>query len=218
MINKTISILLFLVISNTITAQEITTRNTSPISYEALVGTKQQFFQIIAKKAFLENGQSGFFNVTSFVENEPKDVNKNEFINFTSFYQNLHKGFGLNTGASYSSLEGLMPNVGLHYMYNSKRLSMLIMPTYTYENARRLSLMFISEHTTKLSEKISLYSRVQAYYSYNVSPETHFRSFAYGRLGLSFSRYTIGVGQNNDWYGAKKESKKHIGVFFKLTI
>lgn len=218
MINKTISIVMLLYFSNTIIAQEIPTSNPSPISYEVLVGTKQQFFQIIAKKPFIENGNSGFFSATSFIENSPKDVSKNEFISFTSFYHNIHKGFGLNTGASYSSLEGLMPNVGLHYMHNSKRLSLLVMPTYTYDNAQRLSLMLISEHKTKLSEKLNLYSRIQAFYSYDLNPQSHFRSFAYARLGLSFSRYTIGIGQNNDWYGPKKNIKKNVGLFVKFTI
>lgn len=195
-------------------------RNTDPsrVSYETLIDAKKQFYQVIIKKPFAEKSTSGFFNATSYVENSPKDLSKNEFITFTSFYQNIHKGFGINAGATYSSAEGFMPNIGLNYMYSGKRLSLLLLPAYTYDYAKRLSFMAISEHKTRLSEKWSIYSKVQAYYAYNIQPESHFRSFIYTRIGLTYTRYTLGIGQNNDWYGSKKENRKYAGLFFRIAI
>ncbi|KMQ63234.1 hypothetical protein ACM46_14140 [Chryseobacterium angstadtii] len=78
--------------------------------------------------------------------------------------------------------------------------------------------LVLMEYKPKISEKWSIYSRVQGLYSETLQDGMHARSYLMLRMGLTYKTITFGAGANFDRYGPFKESKENYGVFAATTL
>lgn len=188
------------------------------VSAEELVGHKRQYLQLLVNKVFIEETKTGLFSISSYAADYKENLNNNEFQNTTLIYHQLYKGFSINSGVSFTSIEGLRNFIGLQYMYQNKKLSFIYLPAYYFTNGRKFSNLALIEYTPSLNKNWSLYSRLQIHYNHNLKTGNHFRSYAYSRIGLTYKYLSFGIADNYDCYGADKTTKNNYGVFLKLSM
>jgi hypothetical protein len=185
---------------------------------EELVGNKRQFLQLLVNKVFVEKEKIGLLSITSYAADYKDNLSNNEFQNTTLIYHQLFKGISINSGVSFTSIEGLKNFVGLQYMYQSKSFSLIYLPSYYFTNSHKISNTALLEYKPAISKNWSLYTRLQVHYNHNLETGNHFRSYVYSRLGLTYKYFSFGLGHNFDRYGADKNSKNNYGVFLKLSL
>tara|TARA_R110002049_G_scaffold52783_4_gene147338 strand:+ start:3734 stop:4399 length:666 start_codon:yes stop_codon:yes gene_type:complete len=188
------------------------------ISVEEMLGDKRQFLQLIVNKAFVEKKTIGLLSITSYAADYKDNFSNNEFQNTTLVYHQLGNGIGINTGASFTSVEGLKNFVGLQYKYQSKTLSATYMTSYYFINSHKISNFALVEYRPAINENWSVYSRLQLHYNHDLESGNHFRSYAYSRLGLTYNYFSFGLAYNFDRYRADKNIKNNYGLFLKLTL
>ncbi|PKL78005.1 MAG: hypothetical protein CVV25_13010 [Ignavibacteriae bacterium HGW-Ignavibacteriae-4] len=188
------------------------------VSLEEMIGDKRQFLQLIVNKVFEEKRKIGLLSLTSYASDYNYNLGNNEFQNTSLIYHHFFKGISINSGASFTSVEGLKNFVGLHYIYQSKTLSLIYIPSYYFINSHKVSNFALIEYKPSINENWSVYSRLQLHYNHDLENDNHFRSYAYSRLGLTYKFFSFGLAHNLDRYGEDKLTKNNIGVFLKLTI
>ncbi len=200
-------------------AQESRTKfNPGTISVEEMVGDKRQFLQLMVNKVFVENKKIGLLSISSYAAGNKANQVDNEFQNTTLIYHHLFKGISINSGAGFTSIEGLKNFVGLQYMYQSKTLSLIYMPSYYFINNHKISNFALIEYMPALNKNWSVYSRLQLHYNHDLENKSHFRSYAYSRLGFTYKYFSFGIAHNFDRYDADKNTKNNYGVFLKITM
>jgi hypothetical protein len=65
---------------------------------------------------------------------------------------------------------------------------------------------------------VRLYTRLQGLLVQDIELGAHARSAINVRAGLTFGKYTVGLGSNFDAYGPEKFEKSHHGLFFQLRL
>jgi hypothetical protein len=192
-------------------------RSSPPFPIEILVGKQRMYYQLLMNRKISNNGKIGLINISSYSSDLNIDISKNEFLTSSAIYYNLFKGLGLNIGASFNSIEGLNPYLGVQYFYSDKRITLLLMPSYSFYQSKLATLLML-EYRIPLGKGWSFYSRFQGFMA--IKPETsdHMRSYAYGRLGASYQQYTCGLGINSDWYSINKLSKNYLGLFIRIAL
>ncbi|HNP99769.1 MAG TPA: hypothetical protein PKK99_11985, partial [Bacteroidia bacterium] len=129
-----LSVLIAAVFStNSSTAQDsLKTFKPQTVSVEELVGNKRQFLQLTVNKILDEKKNIGLFSISSYAADYKKYSVENEYQNSTLVYHHIFGGISINSGASFTSVEGLKNFVGLQYLHQSKSLTVLLMPTYSF--------------------------------------------------------------------------------------
>lgn len=218
--NHLLSILIAAVFSSqNVQAQDSTAIfNPKTVSVEEMIGDKRQFLQLLVNKEFTTKKKIGLLSITSYAADYKDNLSNNEFQNTTLIYHHLFKGISIKSGVSFTSIEGLKNFVGLQYMYQSKTLSLIYMPSYYFINSHKIANFALIEYKPAINENWSVYSRLQLHYNHDLESESHFRSYAYSRLGLTYKYFSFGLAHNFDRYGANKNTKNNYGVFLKLTL
>jgi len=188
------------------------------ISLEEMIGDKRQFLQLLVNKFFAENKRVGLLSITSYAADYKYDLSNNEFQNTNLIHHHLFKGISINSGASFTSVDGMKNFVGLHYLYQSKTLSLLYLPSYYFINSHKISNTALIEFRPEMNKNWSLYTRLQLHYSHNLENGNHFRSYVYSRFGLTYKYLSFGIAHNFDRYGAAKNTKNNYGIFLKLSL
>lgn len=188
------------------------------VSAEEMIGDKRQFFQLLVNKVFVEKKKIGMLSISSYAAEYKDNIGNNEFQNTTLIYHHLFKGISINSGAGFTSVEGLKNFVGLQYMYQSKKLSLIYMPNYYFINSHKISNFALIEYKPAINKNWSVYSRLQLHYNHDLENGNHFRSYAYSRLGLTYKYFSFGLAHNFDRYGADKNNKTNYGIFLKLDL
>lgn len=188
------------------------------VAVEEMVGDKRQFLQLLVNKVFVEKKKIGLLSISSYAADYKDNLSNNEFQNITLIYHHLFKGISINSGVSFTSLEGLKNFVGLQYIYQSKSFSLLYLPSYYFMNSHKISNTALIEYKPPISKNWSLYTRLQVHYNHNLETGNHFRSYVYSRLGLTYKYLSFGLGHNFDRYGANATIKNNYGVFLKLSL
>jgi hypothetical protein len=216
--------LLSLIIATAFSTQKLhaqdSTANYKPktVSVEEMIGDKRQFFQLLVNKVFVEKKKIGLLSISSYAADYRGNVGNNEFQNTTLIYHHLFKGISINSGVSFTSVEGLKNFIGLQYIYQSKTLSLIYMPNYYFINSHKISNFALIEYKPAINENWSVYSRLQLHYNYDLENESHFRSYAYSRLGFTYKYFSFGIAHNFDRYDANKNARNNYGVFLRLTL
>ena len=216
-----VSVFLIVILSSYSKAQDSIVKiikQKSPIPAEILVGNNRLYYQMIINRNISENNKLGFLNISSYTADNKNDITKNEYFSSTIIYYNIYKGISVNTGGTFNSSEGIKPYLGLQYMYSNKTISLLYFPSYYFIGYHKITNLAMIEFKPKLNKKLSIYSRLQMTYSQNIEKNLHVRSYLYGRLGLTYNKFTLGAGLNFDWYGEKKSLKENYGAFFKVNL
>ena len=111
-----------------------------------------------------------------------------------------------------------MPQVGLQYFKANRTWLFLLNPSINFQPSRSLSTIGIMEFKPAISKTITFYSRAQVLYIQNLSESIHARSALMFRSGLTFSKFTIGLGTNLDYYGPMKMEKDNVGLFARINL
>jgi hypothetical protein len=212
---KIIVINCFLFFSVRLPAQDTLSRRMDiiPVQIEALAGNERLALQTVVIKPFTVNSK---FSILSFVETvnsyDNKEAQNFDLDNITQVNYDLYRGFGPSLGLTTNNLQVFAPNAGLNYILLRPILMFLVNPTVALTTGHDLSCIAILEYRPPIKKKLSLYTRLQAYYSYNLDNHYHERSFLTARLGLSYDRFTYGIGANIDRYGPTIIQKKNYGI------
>jgi hypothetical protein len=217
---RALLLFLFSVVGNCVMAQDSlnTIKPKFSVPVEVLTGNNRLYFQLLIKKDFALNNKLGFFNLSSFAADYQNDISKNDALTSSALYYHIYKGFSINSGVAFSSSSGLKPFIGLQYIYAKPTFLLIYLPSFFYTNDNKVSNLAIVEYRPKIKGKWLAYSRIQGNFTFNTDENNHSRSYVYGRLGLTYSNFTFGVGSNLDWYGSMKKFRENYGIFFKINL
>jgi hypothetical protein len=209
-----IALLFVLMISNSfsMSAQE------RPTPVELIIGNSRFGLQVIINKYLPNSKKFSFFSVTNFVSTYDNDLSKLDFISNSQVSFEIYKGFGVTTGLSVNKVVGLIPTVGLQYIYGSPQLLIVLTPSYYISKNNNISALGLIEYKPKITKKLHLYSRLQGMYNQNMTSNFHERSYLQLRLGLSISNYQFGLASNFDYYGKVMNFEDNYGVFLKVNL
>lgn len=74
------------------------------------------------------------------------------------------------------------------------------------------------EFKPRIDDNLSLYTRLQIFYDYNLGEDHHDRSYIDIRIGPEFGSFAFGAGANWDWYGPLKIFKENYGLFVRYSF
>lgn len=186
------------------------------IAAEELIGNKRLYFQLMVNKRFGEKKKTGLLSLSAYAADYENHPVNGEFQHTTLLFHHLYKGISVHSGTSYTVVEGLTNFVGFQYMIQRPNFSFLYLPDYYLKN--KLANTAIIEYRPALTKKWALYTRIQIHYTQNLNTGTHFRSYAYSRLGLTYTCFSFGLAHNFDRYGTNVLTKNNYGIFLKLTL
>lgn len=188
------------------------------VSVEEMIGGKRQFLQLLVNKVLPEKKRIGMLSLTAYATDYRGITVNTEFQNTTLIYHHLFKGISINSGSNFTSVEGLTNFVGLQYIYQDKKWLVIYIPSYYFINSHKVSNLALLEYTPEINKNWSVYSRVQVLYNHDLESGTHFRSYVYSRLGLTYRYFSFGLAHNIDRYASNKGAKNNYGVFLKFSL
>ena len=188
-----------------------------PIPFEINFGHNKYAAQLILNRQLPGTKKFYFFSVNYVEIDYENNSNSLEFVSASQIAFDLHKGFGVTTGLS-ANRGGMAPSLGLRYIYAHPEFVVGLFPAFVFTKDKNISLFGLVEYRPKLTEKLSLYSRVQGLYSHNLSLQDHERSYMQFRLGIGIKRYDFGLSANLDYYNPMKAFADNYGVFLKVNL
>lgn len=188
------------------------------VAVEELLGDQRQFLQLTVNKVFGEQKRLGLLSVTAYAADYDDRLEQNEFLNTTLLYHRVSKWLAINSGVAFTSVDGMKNFAGLQLMCQSKVFSLLYLPSYFFLHSHRLANTAMLTYTPEINKNWSVYTHLQLHYNHDFKTGHHFRSYAYGRLGLTRNYFSFGLGYNFDQYGASKKTMNNVGVFLKLSM
>lgn len=188
------------------------------VTVEEMIGDKRQFLQLLVNKEFATKKKIGLLSITSYAADYKDNLSNNEFQNTTLIYHQIFKGIGINSGVSFTSVEGMKNFVGLQYVYQSRTFSLIYLPSYYFINSHKIANTALIEYIPVINQNWSFYSRLQLHYNHDLENGNHYRSYVYSRLGLTYKYFSFGLAHNFDRYGTSKNTKNNYGVFLKLGL
>lgn len=186
-----------------------------PIPLEIFFGHEQLNFQLIVKKKFTPTSKFDLLAISVFSENWDKDnkFGNSVVIPFQVNYNIGKKGFAVAAGGEGNSVAGFSPLVGVEHSFANRKVLAITVLNYLINETQDLKLFGLYEFKPPLTEKLSLYTRVQVVYNFSLEESNHNRSFLYLRAGLKKGPLGFGLGANWDQYGPDKIFKDNYGVF-----
>jgi hypothetical protein len=182
-----------------------------PTPVEFLLGNKRIQGQTILTKSFPQS-KFGIFSITTLAgDYKNQDRTNNEVVSNVQLNYDIFKGIKIASGASFNSAKGFSPIIGVQYQY-VKNVMFIINPTFELNTNVSFKTFALIEYAPK-KEKVSIYTRLQGMYIQNLATDAHERSFIVGRLGIFYKGFAVGLGVNQDYYGALKISKTNTGLF-----
>lgn len=182
-----------------------------PTPVEFLLGNKRIQGQTIINKSFPQS-RFGVFSLTTLAgDYNNKDKTNNEVVSNVQLNYDIFKGLKIVGGTSFNSAKGFSPLLGLQYQY-VKNVLFIINPAFELNTQVSFKTFALIEYAPK-KEKVTIYTRLQGMYIQNLATDAHERSFIVGRLGLFYKGFAVGLGINQDYYGALKIAKTNTGLF-----
>ena len=189
-----------------------------PIPVEAMFGNKRVQFIGVLNRPVSANGRLGYFNLSTGMVDYSNTSAETELVIVNNLTYTLFKNIRATAGAEWHYKLGLVPQIGLQYFKANRTWLFLLNPSVNFQPSRSLSTIGIVEFKPTISKAISFYSRTQVLYVQNLSEGIHARSALMLRAGLTFSKFTVGLGTNFDYYGPIKMRKDNVGLFTRLTL
>jgi hypothetical protein len=189
-----------------------------PIPVETMFGNNRIQFIGILNRPVTTDSKLSYFNLSTGMVDYSNTVDQTELVIVNNLTYTLFKNIRATAGAEWHYKLGLVPQVGLQYFKANRTWLFLLNPSFNFQPSRSLSTIGIVEFKPPISKAISFYSRTQVLYIHNLSEGVHARSVLMLRAGLSFSKFTVGLGTNFDYYGPKKMGKDNVGLFARLNL
>lgn len=186
-----------------------------PLPMELMFGNDRMDFQLVVKRNFSPQSKFSVLAIAAFSENyaEEKQLGDNLVIPFQVNYALGKSGFSLAAGAEANSSAGFGTTIGLTHGKASKEILAITVFSYELSSDQDLKFFGLYEYKPALTEKWSIYSRLQLTYNQGMAAGFHNRSFLYLRAGLKKGPLGFGLGANFDAYGPEKIARENFGVF-----
>jgi hypothetical protein len=207
----TVTLLFFLFISFSLKAQA----PIPPLPMELMFGHERLDYQLVMKRNFTPQSKFSVLAIAVFSENyaKGKKLGDSVVIPFQVNYALGKSGFSLAAGGEANSNAGFGTNLGLTHSKATKEILAISVLSYQLSSAQNVKFFGLYEYKPALTEKWSVYSRLQLTYNQGMAEGFHNRSFIYLRAGLKKGPVGFGLGANFDAYGPSKIAKENYGVF-----
>lgn len=214
---KSTILILFLIISNFIKAQEASKIQNPPVIMEGLVGSRGFSYQLVADKKFQSIPRLGYYTVVNFQtdwdESKIGDYMLQGHLTYT-----ILKGLNAEAGFFANPVDGIRPSAGFIYTYANSKVFVLANPRVDIAKNPNAELFALAEYKPELNEKLNLYTKIQGLYCHNLGYDFHSRSYVWLRAGLTFKEFTFGLAGNFDFYGPEKYNKNNLGFFLMVNL
>lgn len=186
-----------------------------PLPVEVFLGNDRMGIQMVVKKKFTPQSKFGFFSVSTYTASYQNELSQNEIIMPVQVNYTIGKGFGIMAGTTINARSGFAPVIGPQHNYSSKTMLAVTVASFYLNSDRNVQLFGLYEYKPPITEKVSLYSRIQFIYIHGLKHHSHERSYGHLRLGLKRKAAAFGVGANFDNYGGDRQQKENYGLFFR---
>ncbi|MFV0390661.1 MAG: hypothetical protein ACK5KP_02060 [Paludibacteraceae bacterium] len=210
---KQILPILLIVLSINLFAQE---RRDPPISFELLSGNERLAMSLSLNKPI--HGNFFYTNISSAAAYYDYQKGRTELVSTNSIGYRLHKNFALSGGVQYHFVKGLVPNVALNLSYAKPNLLLVLTPYYNMMPWINVDVVGIAEYKPMLNNHLRLLTRVQGFYGYNFELNERERAMFYFRMGLSYKKYSVGLGGNIDYYTPVRPEIRNYGGFLRVDL
>jgi hypothetical protein len=185
---------------------------------EVMAGNNRANLLIIINRPIDSAGKFNFFNVTVGAADYNNTPSETEIVLNNSITYALGKGFSAASGLQWHYKLGFVPTVGFQFLKASPDYLIVIFPTYNFKPTGAFETVALAEYKPKLSDKLRLYTRLQGLLVRDIEHGVHARSGTSLRAGLTFDKFTVGLGSNFDAYGPLKFEKSNHGLFFQMRL
>jgi len=189
-----------------------------PIPVETTFGNNRVQFIGVLNRPVSADGRLSYFNLSTGMVDYSNTPEETELVIINNLTYSIFKNIRATAGAEWHHKLGFVPQVGLQYFKANRTWLFLLNPSFNFQPSRSLSTIGIVEFKPAISKTISFYSRTQVLYVQNLSESVHARSTLMFRAGLTFSKVTVGLGTNLDYYGPMKMEKNNMGLFARLNL
>lgn len=192
------------------------TEKPAPTPVEMLIGNNRVNLQTVIKRHISKRFE--FFSLMSGAVDYKNTFTENEMVISNSVNYLITPNFKVEAGAKLHYKKGIMPGCGFEYFKASQIWLVNLVPGYFFMPDHYFEGVAIVEFKPKITQKLRLYSKLQGMWTWDISHDSHDRSFMVARLGVSINKYSIGIGSNIDRYGASKFKRENYGLFCKVLL
>ena len=180
-----------------------------PTPIEFQFGHERLDFQLVFNRNFTPQSKFSILAIAVFSENyaTKKKLGDSIVIPFQVNYALGNSGLSLAAGAEANSSAGFGTTLGLTHSKATKEILAISVLSYQLSSDQNLKFFGLYEYKPALTEKWSLYSRLQLTYNQGMAQGFHNRSFLYLRAGLKKGPLGFGLGANFDAYGPNKTAR-----------
>ncbi len=209
-----------LLVSVTVAAQtpEAPSQPSAPIPLEVFFGGESWSSQLVLDKKFGPNSKFGYFGLTYINANYDNDEYLRESVNLSLLKYDVIKNVSILGGALYNSHWGFRPYAGAQYAYHTRTFMGMVTSGFHLTETKNFETIAMLEYRPVLKGAWSLYTRVQGMYSQITETGDHDRSHVYGRLGVSYKKFSFGAGYNYDCYAPVKMTNDKFGIFVSTLL
>lgn len=190
----------------------------APLPVEVMAGNNRANLLIIINRPIDASGKFNFFNVTVGAADYKNTPSETEMVINNAITYGIGKGFSAAAGLQWHYKLGFVPTLGFQFLKASPDYLLVVFPTLNFQPNQAFETVAIAELKPKLSEKLRLYTRFQGLLVQDIELGSHARSGLSVRAGLTFDKYTFGLGSNFDVYGPMKFEKTNHGIFFQMRL
>lgn len=189
-----------------------------PVPLELFIGNDDLYYQVVLKKKFTSNSRFNFFSVATFTADYKNELGDNRMVIPAQVSCSFNNGLGIMAGTDMNSFSGFSFILGPQYNYISRKFLAVSVVSFFLNDEKDVKLFGLYEYKPTLTEKLTLYSRLQYIYNYNMKKKQHNRSYLYLRLGLKKNQMVVGIGANLDQFGSNQVFKDNYGLFFRWEL
>jgi hypothetical protein len=186
-----------------------------PIPVEVFFGNNQLYYQTNVKKKFTSDSKFSFFSLATYTADYKNNLPENRLLIEAQLSYLIKSGFGVMVGTDINSVTGFAPIVGPQHTYASRQVLAVTIASYFLNEKNDFKIFGLYEYKPPISDKWSLYNRLQFIYNHSLKYEVHNRSYVYLRTGAKLDAFVFGLAANLDQFGPGKVYGDNYGVFFR---
>ena len=190
--------------------------NSSPTPVEILAGNNRLYLTTVINRPLGNNFE--FFSLMMGTVDYENTFSENEMVISNAIRYVIVPNFRIAGNLKLHFKKGIMPGLGFEYLTRSSNWVFNIKSGYLCLPSNFIDNVVITEFKPKLNDKLRLYTKLQYKLNWDITDNSHDRSFFIARLGLTKNKYTYGIGTNLDWYGPSEFQRKNTGIFLKMIL
>ena len=190
-----------------------------PIPVEIFLGHQSIYSQTVIKKRLKQGSKLSFFGLATFTADyNTETIENNSLTIINQLSYQFGKGFGVMIGTDINSNAGFSPIIGPQYNYSSSEFLAVTVLSIFLNSDIDVRILGLYEYKPKITDVLTLYTRLQFLYNQNSVQGTHNRSYLYLRAGIKKNSLIIGLAANLDQRGPNNIFQDNYGVFVRYEL